>query len=54
MNTKSTVEYKMTETMAKVILNARKNKKSDPQEYLVNYVNTQMGLLHPCVRVLTF
>ena len=54
MDTKGTVEYKMTQTMATEILKARKNKKSNPQEYLVNYVNTQMGLLRPCARVLTF
>lgn len=54
MNMNNTVEYKMTQTLANEILRKRSNKKSDPQEYLVNYVNTHMGLLRPCVRVLTF
>ena len=48
-------EYNMSATMAKEILKARKEaeRKIDPQTYLVNWVNEQMGLLHEVIKVST-
>lgn len=50
------VEYKMPHAMAKEILNTRKgtDKNMPPKEFLVKYVNEELGLLHKCVRVITF
>lgn len=52
----NTVEYKMTSEMAKEILKLRKGAaaKRNPQEYLVDYVNTHFGLLRECTKVLEF
>lgn len=49
-------EYKMSEEMAKTILSARKGeeKKKHPKEYLINYVNKQMGIKGTCVGVKYF
>lgn len=50
------VEYKMPWAMAKEILNTRKGleKNMPPQEFLVKYVNEELGLLHNCVKVITY
>lgn len=45
------VEYKMSYAMAQEIIKNKKGK-GRPQEILVNYVNSQMGLKDKCVRVL--
>lgn len=45
------VEYKMSAVMAREILKSKKGK-GRPQEILVNYVNTQMGLKDKCTKVL--
>lgn len=45
------VEYKMSYAMAQEIIKSKKGK-GRPQEILVNYVNSQMGLKDKCVRVL--
>ena len=45
------VEYKMSYAMAQDIIKNKKGK-GRPQEILVNYVNSQMGLKDKCVRVL--
>lgn len=47
-------EYKMSETMRKELLKARKgaDKKADPQTYLCKIVNEEFGLLHPVIRVI--
>lgn len=49
----NTYEYKMTEAMAKAILNTRKGeeKKMRPQEYLCKFINEQRGLKGTCIRV---
>lgn len=45
------VEYKMSHAMAQEIIKSKKGK-GRPQEILVDYVNSQMGLKGKCVRVL--
>jgi hypothetical protein len=47
------VEYQMCAVMAHEILKARKgaDKNMKPQDYLVNWVNTNCGLLYKCVKV---
>lgn len=49
-------EYKMSETMAKAILSVRKGeeKKKHPKEYLIDYVNEQMGIKGVCTGVKYF
>ena len=44
-------EYKMTRAYADAILKTRKNKKIDPQPYLIDYVNS-LGLKGTCINVL--
>ena len=46
-------EYHMSAGMANEILHARKGaeKNMRPQDYLVQYVNEEFGLLYKCVRV---
>lgn len=48
------VEYKMSNLMAKQILGDAKRKgiKKRPQEILVNYVNRECGLKGHCTKVL--
>ena len=48
------VEYKMPKAMADAILKERTDKKMRPQEYLVNYVNEQFGLLYNCSKVIVY
>ena len=48
-----TIEYKMPKAMADDILRDDKSKAS-AQEILCDYVNTQMGLLGYCVKVLVY
>lgn len=49
----NTYEYKMTETLAKNLLNTRKGeeKKMRPQDYLCKFVNEQFGIKGTCIRV---
>lgn len=48
------VEYKMSNTMAKEYLNARKgdDRKKHPQEFLCDLVNKEFGVKGVCTRVL--
>lgn len=48
-------EYNMSSTMAKALLKERKDreKKMPPQEYLVQVVNEQFGLMYPVIKVST-
>lgn len=48
-------EYNMSRQMAKELLNSRKGKERnmDPQTYLVQYVNSEFGLLYPINKVHT-
>lgn len=48
----NTVEYKMSKILASEILKKHKNVRGNSQDILVNYVNTQCGLLRHCVRVI--
>lgn len=50
------IEYKMPNAMAKQILKQRKGNdaKKNAQEYLVNYVNEQYGLLRKCSKVILY
>lgn len=47
-------EYKMSETMKKELLKARKgaDKKADRQAYLCKVVNEEFGLLYPVTKVI--
>lgn len=49
------IEYRMTSTMAKEILNSRKgeDKKMNPQEALIKYVNEELRVKGNCVVVTT-
>ena len=47
-----TCEYTMTSTMAKEILKNQKGPRKNPQTVLVEYVNSQCGLLRPCSKVI--
>lgn len=53
MNKAGSIEYKMSNEMAKELLKMRKNKQQKPQEFLCDYVNTELNLKGHCVRVLT-
>ena len=48
-------EYNMSAEMAAALLKARKDeeKKMRPQDYLVKYVNEQLGLRLPVTKVYT-
>lgn len=46
------IEYKMSNAMAKSIIKNHKGPKKRPQEILCSYVNEQMGLKGHCVKVL--
>lgn len=46
------IEYKMSNSMARNIIKSHKGTKKRPQEILCDYVNTQMGLKGHCVKVL--
>lgn len=48
-------EYNMSQELANEILKNRKgdSKKMNPQEYLINYVNEQFGLMLPVTKVST-
>ena len=50
------IEYKMTETMAKAYLKARKGDelKMDPIKYLAKVINEEFGLLRNCVNVIPY
>ena len=46
------IEYKMSNEMARNIIKNHKGPKKRPQEILCDYVNSQMGLKGNCVKVL--
>lgn len=48
------VKYEMKEKTAKAILATRKgeSKNMHPQDYLVKYVNEELGLLYNCTEVI--
>lgn len=46
------IEYKMTNTLAKSIIKMYKGSKKRPQEILCDYVNKECGLKGNCVKVL--
>lgn len=48
------IKYQMKESTARAILKNRSgaDAKMRPQDYLVMYVNEQMGLLYNCVEVI--
>lgn len=46
------IEYKMSNEMARNIIKNHKGPKKRPQEILCDYVNNQMGLKGNCVKVL--
>lgn len=46
------IEYKMSNAMARAIIKNHKGPKKRPQEILCAYVNEQMGLKGNCVKVL--
>lgn len=46
------IEYKMSNQMARNILKNYKNAKKRPQEILCDYVNSECGLKGKCVKVL--
>ena len=50
-----TIEYKMSEKLAKSILKSRKKSEMSikPQDFLCRYVNASFGLKGNCVRVIT-
>ena len=47
------IEYQMSRTMAEDILDLRKGKDKgiDPQKWLCDYVNDQMGFIGYCIKV---
>ena len=47
-----TIEYKMSNQMARSIIKAHKGPKKRPQEILCDYVNQECGLKGHCVKVL--
>ncbi len=53
---KKVSEYKMSEIMIKELLKARKGDelKMNKDEYLCYWVNKQIGLKYPCVKVIPF
>lgn len=44
--------YKMTQTLADILVNDKKNKGKDPQKVLCDYVNEELGLKGYCVKVI--
>ena len=48
-----TFEYVMSKDMAKDLLDRRKGdeRKKRPQDYLIEYVNTECGIMGTCVKV---
>lgn len=48
------IEYKMPESVAKMLLKTRKDKKKNPQQWLCDYVNSECGILGNCTRVILF
>ena len=44
-------EYKMPKAMAKALIAAENRKISDPQKFLIDYVNNELGLRGHCTRV---
>lgn len=44
-------EYQMSEAMAKTILKDRK--KENPQDFLIQFVNEQLGIKGTCIKVST-
>lgn len=53
MNKPGAIEYQMPKKMADELLKARGplEKNMRPQDFLVNYVNEECGLLYNCVKV---
>lgn len=50
-----TFEYVMSKEMAKDLLERRKGeveRKKRPQDYLIEYVNTERGIMGTCTRVI--
>lgn len=47
-------EYKMPYQMAKMILKKKKNFKGSNQDFLVRYVNDELGIMGTCVRVIEY
>ena len=49
------VEYQMSQKFADELLKARKGQEKNmrPQDFLVQYVNDECGLLYNCVKVTT-
>ena len=49
-------EYKMSNTMIKMLLKQRKDKdkKGSNQEYLCKYVNDTCGIIGTCVKVIGY
>lgn len=47
-----TIEYKMSNQMARSIIKSHKGPKKRPQEILCDYVNQECGLKGHCVKVL--
>ena len=45
-------EYKMTQTLADILVNDKKNKGKNPQQVLCDYVNEDLGLKGFCNKVI--
>ena len=47
-------EYQMAKELARGIMSASKQKISDPQRFLVDYVNRELGLRGHCIKVIVY
>lgn len=46
------IEYKMSKRQAKELIKNYKGPRKNPQDILIEYVNTNLNLLRKCVKVI--
>lgn len=46
------IEYKMSKRMASELIKNYKGPRKNPQDILIEYVNTNLNLMRNCVRVI--